>query len=208
MTGPRGDGLRGPEGPAPPWSPLPAAFYERDTLAVARDLLGRMVVHRTPDGDIGGMIVETEAYGPDDPANHAYRGPSPRNRSMFGPPGRAYVYRIYGVHWCLNAVTGPPGTGEAVLIRALEPRLGVDAMERRRGTAEVRLLCGGPGRLCQALGIDGALDGADLADSPLVIAGEPPSGLVAVAAVRIGITRAADRPWRFVVSGSPFVSRP
>ncbi len=187
--------------------PLPRAFYERETTMVARDLLGRVLTHETDEGELAGVIVETEAYGPDDPANHAFRGPSERNRVMFGPPGHAYVYMIYGRNWCVNAVTGGEGVGEAVLIRALEPLAGIEQMRRNRGVEDARLLCRGPGNLCRALGIAGALNGADLTCGPLIIAGSAPAGIEIAVSSRVGISLAADRPWRFHIAGSPFVSR-
>jgi DNA-3-methyladenine glycosylase len=176
-----------------------------------------MLVHEVEDEILAGRIVETEAYGPDDPANHAYRGYTQRNAVMFGPPGRAYVYRIYGVHWCFNAVTASEGDGEAVLIRAVEPTSGIERMRVNRGITEPsspildRRLCRGPGALCQAFVIDGGLNGADLSQRPLMICqGSAPEveDLKTVSDVRIGITRAVERPWRFLAAGSRFVSRP
>jgi len=188
-------------------TPLPRDFYDRETTEVARDLLGRILIHRTDEGDLAGIIVETEAYGPDDPANHAYRGRTRRNAAMFGPPGHAYVYRIYGRYWCVNAVTGSEGIGEAVLIRALEPIMGIETMQRNRGVSDARLLCRGPGRLCAALGVTGALNGIDLIAGPLWIAGESTTGAPIACTTRIGVTRAADRLWRYYLQGSPYISR-
>jgi DNA-3-methyladenine glycosylase len=156
---------------------------------------------------VGGVIVETEAYEPDDPASHSFGGPTRRNATMFGPPGRLYVYRSYGIHWCANVVCAEEGIGAAVLIRAVEPTVGVDVMRARRGVEDVRLLGAGPGRLTQALGISGAHDGLDLADAPFALrapAGPPE----VVTSPRVGITRAVDRPWRYSAAGSTFVSRP
>jgi DNA-3-methyladenine glycosylase len=190
---------------------LPRAFYDRDTVVVARDLIGRMLIHRTQDGDIGGIIVETEAYGPDDAANHAHKGPRPRNQVMFGPPGHAYVYRIYGMYWCVNAVTREAEVGEAVLIRALQPLIGLDIMRINRKMVsekfDERLLCSGPGRLCQALGITGLQNGVDLLSGPIEITGDGVDPDTVVATTRIGITKAADLPWRFCLAGSQYLSK-
>jgi DNA-3-methyladenine glycosylase len=184
---------------------LARRFYARDPETVAQDLLGRILVRRTGERLVAGRIVEAEAYGPRDPASHAFRGPTPRNATMFGPPGHAYVYVSHGIHHCLNATTG---SGSAVLIRALEPLEGIGHMSRRRGVDDLRLLCAGPGRLCQALGITLAEDGADLTDGDglWIAAGDPATE--AAATPRIGLTLAADVPWRFVVPGSPYLSRP
>jgi DNA-3-methyladenine glycosylase len=156
---------------------------------------------------VGGRIVEVEAYDRDDPASHSYRGETARNAVMFGEPGRLYVYRSYGIHWCANVVCGPAGHASAVLLRALEPTHGLDVMRRRRGVSEERLLCSGPGRLTQALGLTGADDGADLGAPPFAL--RPPDRAPAVTrSPRIGITRAAERDWRYVEAGTSWSSRP
>lgn len=190
--------------------PLPRAFYARGTVAVARDLLGCVLHSRVRGVVTAGRIVEVEAYiGPHDPAAHGYRNRrTDRTAPMFGPPGTAYVYFIYGVHWCFNVVTERQGYPSAVLIRALEPLEGLRVMERRRGTAEVRRLCAGPGNLCRALGITGSLNGVPLDEGPLRItaATAPPPRLIATGP-RIGVSRAADWPLRFVDEGSPWLSR-
>lgn len=179
---------------------LGADFYARPAAAVASDLIGcRLLV-----SGIGGLVVETEAYDRSDPASHSFNGPTRRNASMFGPPGHAYVYRSYGLHWCLNLVCEP---GSAVLLRALEPRYDPAAMALRRGLEYPRKLCAGPGRLCQALGITDAQDGVPLDRAPFHLAFGEPDGSV-VACGRIGLTRAVETPWRFLVAGSRFVSRP
>jgi DNA-3-methyladenine glycosylase len=170
---------------------------------VARGLVGATLL---VDG-VGGVIVETEAYTRDDPASHSYRGPTRRNATMFGPPGHLYVYRSYGIHWCANVVCGAEGAGSAVLLRALEPTAGLDQMRQRRGLEPAALLCSGPGRLTEALGITGAHDGLPLDRPPFGIV--PASRRVQIAvAPRVGITRAGDLPWRYVLEGSTFVSRP
>ena len=156
---------------------------------------------------VGGMIVETEAYAPDDPASHSYRGRTPRNDVMFGPAGHLYVYRSYGIHWCANVVCDDDGVGAAVLLRALEPTHGLDRMRARRGVDDARLLCSGPGRLTKALGLTGTHDGLPLDHPPLALC-PPSSEHEVVAALRVGITRAVDRPWRFALRTSSFVSRP
>ena len=188
---------------------LPMSFYDRPTEQVARDLLGAVLECTTPLGTASGRIVETEAYlGPDDPACHAVAGLTERTRNLHGPPGIAYVYFIYGVHWCFNAVTREEGHGSAVLVRAVEPLAGVDLMRERRGNVRRDVdLTNGPGKLCQALGIDGAMDGTRLTQPPLRILAAPPveDGDVEITP-RIGITRAADWPLRWLVRGNPYVS--
>ena len=188
---------------------LSASFYDRPTERVARDLLGAVLEHTSPEGVASGRIVETEAYlGPDDPACHAVVGRTERTWNLHGPPGVAYVYFIYGVHWCFNAVTREEGHGSAVLVRAVEPVRGVELMRRRRGMVRRDIdLTNGPGKLCQALGISGALDGARLDRGALrILVGEPlPDADVHVTA-RVGITKAADWPLRWVVRGDPYVS--
>jgi DNA-3-methyladenine glycosylase len=181
-----------------------ATFFAQDLHAVARGLVGATLL---VDG-VGGTIVETEAYAPDDPASHSFRGRTMRNAAMFGPPGSLYVYRSYGVHWCANVVCGPDGVGSAVLLRALEPTHGLAEMRARRGVEDVSLLCSGPGRLCEALGITSVHDGLPLDRPPFTLglpAAEP--GEI-VAAPRVGITRAGDLPWRYALRSSRFVSRP
>ncbi len=182
-------------------------FFERPTVDVARDLLGQVLVSETPQGRTAGRIVETEAYlGVDDPASHAARLRSGRVEAMWGEPGIAYVYRSYGIHAMLNVVTEPIGATGAVLIRALEPLTGIDLMRIRRGLDEDRLLCSGPGRLCQALGIGLDLHGIDLVTSDRLwtAPGESPRNVSTSG--RIGISRGQEHPWRFWTTGSPHVS--
>ena len=181
---------------------LPPGFLLRPASDVARDLVGATLLV----AGVGGVVVETEAYDRGDPASHSAAGPTARNAAMFGPPGRAYVYRSYGLHWCLNLVCGD-APGAAVLIRAIEPRHGLPEMRARRGPLADRLLCSGPGRLCQALGVTRDLDAARLDAAPFRL--DPRAGTVAVlAGPRIGITRGAATPWRFCLAGSRFLSRP
>ena len=188
---------------------LSSSFYDRPTEQVARDLLGAVLEHRSADGVASGRIVETEAYlGPHDPACHAVVGRTERTWHLHGPPGIAYVYFIYGVHWCFNAVTREEGHGSAVLVRALEPLSGIDLMRRRRSSVRRDVdLANGPGKLCQALGIDGALDGARLDRGSLrILAADPVADADVEVTARIGITRAADLPLRWYVRGNPYVS--
>ena len=182
---------------------LDRGFFARSVHEVARELLGATLL---VDG-VGGRIVEVEAYDHDDPAAHGYRGRTPRNASMFGPPGHAYIYRSYGLHWCLNFVCEREGIPSAVLVRAVEPTHGVDAMRVRRGIDDARLLCAGPGRLCQALGVTNEHDGLPLDAHPFALLARTAAPPIATGA-RIGISRAAEQPWRYVVAGSPFLSRP
>jgi DNA-3-methyladenine glycosylase len=187
----------------PKASQLRRSFFDRSVHKVAPDLIGATLL---VDG-IGGIIVEVEAYDQDDPAGHGYTGRTERNASMFGPPGYAYVYRAYGLHWCLNFVCESVGTPCAILIRAIEPRFGIPIMQARRGLADVRLLCAGPGRVCEALGLTRAHDGLALDLPPFEIYARSTPVRVA-RGLRIGITKAADRPWRHGLANSRFLSRP
>jgi DNA-3-methyladenine glycosylase len=177
-------------------------FFARSVHEVAPDLIG---VTLRVDG-VGGPVVEAEAYDQEDPASHGFRGRTARNASMFGPPGHAYVYRSYGIHWCLNLVCETEGTAAAVLLRALEPAYGLERMQDRRGTTNPRLLCAGPGRLCEALGITGEHDGLALDEPPFELR-RPTEPLEVAVAPRIGITQAAELPWRYVLAGSRYLSR-
>jgi DNA-3-methyladenine glycosylase len=200
-----------------PGAPLPLAFYDRDVVSVARELIGCLLRHHTEDGEIlAGRIVETEAYRYDDAASHAYRGPTQRNAAMFGPAGHAYVYVIYGMYDCFNVVCGPPGVANAVLIRAAEPTDGIPAMFMNRfgspdktGLGQLRNLASGPGKLCRAFRISRAsVDGLSLESGPVIIhPRQTPVGEI-VATRRLGISKATELEWRFVESGSEFVSRP
>jgi DNA-3-methyladenine glycosylase len=179
------------------------SFFGRSVHEVAPDLIGATLLMN----GVGGIIVEVEAYHHSEPAAHSYRGPTPRNMIMFGPPGFSYVYRSYGIHWCVNFVCEAEGSASAVLIRALEPTHGLAAMRRRRGVDELRALCSGPGKLCEALGITIAHSELALDAPPYAIHARRGKADV-VAGVRIGITKAADLPWRYGLRGSKFVSKP
>jgi len=170
---------------------------------VARQLIGVTVLVN----GVGGRIVETEAYDGEDPASHSYSGPTERNAAMFGPPAHAYVYRSYGIHWCLNFVCREEGHGAGVLIRALEPVVGLEAMRERRGTTDEWLLCSGPGKLCQALGVTRVLNSQSIAAAPFELQAAP-EGIEVVSGPRIGISKAVDVPWRFGLAGSRYVSKP
>jgi DNA-3-methyladenine glycosylase len=178
-------------------------FFARSVLEVAPDLIGATLLLE----GVGGIIVELEAYHHTEPAAHAFRGRTERNAIMFGPPGYAYVYRSYGIHWCLNFVCEAEGSASAVLIRALEPTHGLAAMRRRRGHDDARRLCAGPGRLCQALGVTIAHNGLALDQPPFQLLARTVHAVIAVGP-RIGITKAADLPWRYGLAGSRFHSKP
>jgi DNA-3-methyladenine glycosylase len=182
---------------------LKRAFFARSVHEVAPDLIGATLLV----GNVGGIIVEVEAYHHTDPAAHSYRGPTPRTQVMFGPPGFAYVYRSYGIHWCLNFVCEPPGSASAVLIRALQPTHGLRTMRRRRKLNDERLLCSGPGKLTEAIGITNAHTGLPLDAPPIAIYARVNKPDI-VTGVRIGITKAADLPWRYGLKGSKFLSKP
>lgn len=196
----------------PPDLVLPLSFYEKDAVTAARLLLGKHLVHVTPEGTTSGVIVETEAYSEfDDPACHAFRKKTKRNAVMFGPPGRAYVYFIYGNYYCFNVVTNREGVAEAVLVRAVEPVKGLGLMKRRRGSSvdSIYNLTNGPGKLCMAMNIGRDENGLILADSPLYIAeGQSIDEKIICESRRIGISRGQDKLWRFFIQGNPFVSRP
>ncbi len=193
-------------------TPLPRSFYEQDTREAAQKLLGQLVVRRLPTGEtLSGIIVETEAYLTDDPACHAYRGQTPRNSAMFGPPGHAYVYFTYGLHMMLNLVCAPQGVAEAVLVRALEPVEGVELMRQNRGgMAKTRQLTNGPGKLAQALALTRlSHNEADVTDpaGELLVLPNDHAPFAMVTTTRIGITQGVDLPWRYYVAGNAFVSR-
>jgi DNA-3-methyladenine glycosylase len=182
---------------------LRRSFFARDVQAVARDLIGATFLV----GGVGGRIVELEAYHQSEPAAHSYGGPRPRTAVMFGPAGHVYVYRSYGLHWCVNFVCDREGVGSAVLIRALEPLEGLAVMRRRRGLKDERLLCAGPGRVCEALGITGAHNGLALDREPFRLLARNGDCEIAVGP-RIGITKAAALPWRYGLKGSRYLSKP
>ncbi|MHC4043663.1 DNA-3-methyladenine glycosylase [Bradyrhizobium sp. 23AC] len=182
---------------------LKRAFFNRDVREVARDLIGATML---VDG-VGGLIVEVEAYHHTEPAAHSYNGPTPRNQIMFGPPGYAYVYRSYGIHWCVNFVCEEEGSASAVLIRALEPTHGIAVMRRRRHLQDAHALCSGPGKLTEALGITIAHNTLPL-DRPPIALHARAEELEVVAGIRIGITKAVELPWRYGVRGSKFLSKP
>jgi DNA-3-methyladenine glycosylase len=182
---------------------LGRAFFARSVHEVAPELIGATMLFK----GVGGIIVEVEAYHHTDPAAHSYNGPTKRNAVMFGPPGFAYVYRSYGIHWCVNLVCEAEGSASAVLIRAIEPREGLAAMKRRRGVKDVRLLCSGPGRVCQALGITQAHNALALDKPPFQLRARI-GAIDIIAGPRIGITKAVDHPWRYGLGGSKFLSKP
>jgi DNA-3-methyladenine glycosylase len=182
---------------------LSRAFFKRSVHEVAPDLIGATLLFK----GVGGRIVEVEAYHQTDPAAHSYGGLTARNAVMFGPPGYVYVYRSYGIHWCLNFVCEPKGVASAVLLRAIEPTAGLPAMRRRRGVKEDRLLCSGPGRLCEALGITIAQYGLPLDQPPFELFART-GEVEVIVGPRIGLTKAADLPWRYGLKGSRFLSKP
>ena len=182
---------------------LRRSFFDRPVLKVAPDLIGATLLVN----GVGGVIVEVEAYHHTDPAAHSYGGPTPRNAVMFGPAGYAYVYRSYGIHWCLNFVCEEAGSASAVLIRALEPAVGLAAMRRRRGVSDIRALCSGPGKLCEALGVTIKHNALALDRAPFELRARSAKPEIAVGE-RIGITKAVKLPWRFGLKGSKFLSKP
>jgi DNA-3-methyladenine glycosylase len=182
---------------------LTRAFFNRSVHDVAPDLIGATLLF----AGRGGPIVEVEAYHHTEPAAHSFRGPTARNAVMFGPAGYTYVYRSYGIHWCVNFVCEPEGSASAVLIRAIQPTVGLAALRRRRGVADDRLLCSGPGRVCEALGISATHNGLPLDQLPFQLFARE-SVVEVVVGVRIGITKAAEKPWRYGLKGSRFLSKP
>ena len=183
--------------------PLKRSFFDRSVHEVAPDLIGTTLLFN----GVGGVIVEVEAYHHTEPAAHSYNGPTPRNLVMFGPPGFTYVYRSYGIHWCVNFVCEKAGSASAVLIRALAPTHGLAAMRRRRGLQEERALCSGPGKLCEALGITVAHSGLPLDRPPYALHART-GDVDVVSGVRIGLTKAVDLPWRYGLKGSRYLSKP
>jgi DNA-3-methyladenine glycosylase len=183
--------------------PLKRGFFARSVHEVAPELIGTTMLF----GGVGGIIVEVEAYHHTDPAAHSYNGPTPRNQVMFGPPGFVYVYRSYGIHWCVNFVCEKEGSASAVLIRALEPTHGLAAMRRRRGMPDARMLCSGPGKLTEALGITRDHNGLAL-DAPPFALHARTTNVDVVSGIRIGLTKAVDLPWRYGLRGSKFLSKP
>jgi DNA-3-methyladenine glycosylase len=188
---------------APLGKPLKRAFFGRSVHEVAPDLIGATLLVN----GVGGIIVEVEAYHHTDPAAHSFRGPTPRNKVMFGPPGFSYVYRSYGIHWCLNFVCEEAGSASAVLIRALQPTHGIPAMRRRRGLHDERALCSGPGKLCEALGVTIVHSELPLDQPPIALYARLASVDI-VSGVRIGLTKAVDKPWRYGLKDSKFLSKP
>jgi DNA-3-methyladenine glycosylase len=204
VRNPKSTGVIPPRSIAPALGrPLKRAFFDRSVHEVAPDLIGATMLFN----GVGGLIVEVEAYHHTEPAAHSFRGPTPRNRIMFGPPGFTYVYRSYGIHWCVNFVCEKEGSASAVLIRALQPTHGIGAMRLRRGLEDVRSLCSGPGKLCQALGITIKHSELPLDAAPFALHARV-GKVDVVAGVRIGITKAADLPWRYGLKGSRFLSKP
>ncbi len=189
-------------------NPLPRDFYLAPTVEVAYNLLGCKLLVHNGNKVMSGVIVETEAYGPDDPSSHAHRGPTQRNAAMFGEPGDSYVYRIYGMYWCINVVTQAAGIGEAVLIRALEPVDGIETMQDLRKTDKTYNLCSGPGKICMAMGITGEHNGLKLCSGAIrIVSHRKYDDCEIVAAERIGISQASDYPWRFYVADSKYISK-
>ena len=187
--------------------PLPQTFFMKDAPELAQDLFGCVLIHETSEGRAAGIIIETEAYSQEDAASHSYKGETPRTKAMFGPGGFAYIYFTYGMHYCFNVVSGLTGTGQGVLIRALEPVEGIDLMKGRRNKESVRELCNGPAKLVQAMGITKADYGKSLFEGNLYISGRLEEEISIKSGSRIGITKAVDVPWRFWIDGSHFVSR-
>ncbi|MBX4196015.1 DNA-3-methyladenine glycosylase [Candidatus Pacearchaeota archaeon] len=184
---------------------LQEEFFNRSTIQVAKDMLGCYIVSESKEGRTVGKIVETEAYLSDDPGSHTFKGKTKRNEVMFGPPGRAYVYFIYGAHHCINIVTQKAGMGEAVLIRALEPISGIDIMKKRRGKEDIYELCSGPGKLVVALGIDKTFNGLELNKRIKML--EQQEKPTIVATTRVGLSNGKDLPYRFYIRDNPFISR-